>query len=68
MDVTNLNFLSTIVVSACILHNYVLQAEGLDDDDFSGSSDSSSEEEDDDDDEHERADARQIRDNIAARL
>ncbi len=64
LDVTNLKFLSEIITSSCILHNFVLEVDGSDSDDYTSSSDSES----DDDGLNNQPGAEDIRNHIAARL
>ena len=64
----NLRFLPFIITSACVLHNFILELEGPDRDDFEDLSDSSSDEEYDEPENGLNAEARVIRDRIAASL
>ena len=73
LDVTNLDFLPATVVTACILHNLLLETEG-EDEDYEPASDKSDEDEDEDEDfldndiEEEDNEGRIKRDRICASL
>ena len=69
LDVTNLEFLTIIIVAACVLHNFIIEIEG-EDEDFEISDDESDDEDeyDNENDDPPDNDAVEKRDRISASL
>ena len=73
MDVTNLEFLTILIVATCVLHNFIIEIEGEgegEDEDFEISDDESDDEDeyDNENDDPPDNDAVEKRDRISASL